>query len=217
MSKTNALYTNIFLLVPNLVFYLRFVLLLMFVLFVGICPWLSIVFLASSTLLDGLDGFLARNLNQTSRLGHILDYTIDRVTIILAAYVILYYCPQYYLILCLVVLLDISSHFFHLNTSHVKGKDSHKEITPSMPKLLKWYYNNRMVLFFTCFFHDLLLGFILVDHFYPNHTWIKMIIYLSCPGFVFKTITHIVQLITALIQTAEMDVLQKQLKGPPCS
>lgn len=211
VPKTNASYSvmRIFLLIPNLVCYLRLVLLSLFVLSISICPWLGLVFLTSSVLLDGLDGSLARKLNQTSRLGHIIDFTVDRVTLILSVYVILYYCPQYYLILCFIVLLDISSHFFHLNTSHFQGKANHKIIMPSMSKPLKWYYSNRIVLFFTCFFHDIFWEFILADHFYPNHVWIKTIIYISCPGFAFKTMIHIVQLVTALIQTAEIDAMEK--------
>lgn len=211
MTKVVSSYstTAVFLLIPNLICYLRLVILLLFVFIIGICPWLGLIFMVSTVLLDGLDGMLARKLKQTSRLGHILDYTIDRVTVVLAVYVILYYCPQFYVILCFVILLDMSSHFFHLNASHLEGKNSHKAITESMPTLLKWYYGRKAILFFTCLFHDLFWTLILADHFYPHHAWITTCIYLFCPGFVFKTIVHCVQLFVALDRTAKTDVLEK--------
>lgn len=204
---------KIFLLVPNLVCYVRIFLLMLFAVLIildhPLLGILALIFAALSELLDAVDGFFARKLNQMSRLGTILDYTLDRVTLACGLCAVIFYYPQYWLISCFALALDMSSHFFHLYLTHLQGDKSHKTVTNRMPKLLRWYYGNRLVLFFSCLLHEFFIVFVLASYFYPKIIWIKLIACLLFPAFIFKTIIHLVQLGTALVRIAEIDAIEK--------
>ncbi|XP_020619779.1 CDP-diacylglycerol--inositol 3-phosphatidyltransferase 1-like [Orbicella faveolata] len=78
MEQTAHRKEDVLLFVPNLIGYVRLVLLLAsWIFFTN--PVLFLSFYTSSILLDGLDGILARQLNQTSAFGAWLDVVIDNL------------------------------------------------------------------------------------------------------------------------------------------
>jgi len=101
-----------------------------------------------SGLLDAVDGLLSRLLNQTSRLGAILDIITDMccTMCLLATLSALY--PGHVFILQISMVINISSHWIHVHTSILNGSRSHKNIDENGNWLLKIYYTSRPFLFF---------------------------------------------------------------------
>lgn len=85
-----------------------------------------------------LDGTLARLLNQQSKLGALLDFSIDRasITMLLAACVWAY--PHLWSLFVAVMALDIASHFAICYASAYNG-GSHLNFISKGSKLLLWF------------------------------------------------------------------------------
>ena len=81
--------------VPNLLTYLRFVLVVPFViLFLNQKYLLSAICIGLSGISDCLDGFFARKLNQVTQLGKLLDPIADKVTLISVMLCMAFYAPN---------------------------------------------------------------------------------------------------------------------------
>ena len=70
----------IFLFIPNIFAYLRIILMIIAIYKMPSNPSVSFVLTLTSGLLDGIDGDLARYLQQTSKVGMLFDISIDRFT-----------------------------------------------------------------------------------------------------------------------------------------
>lgn len=94
--------------VPNLITYLRFVLIVPFVNFF-LCEnyILAGVSIALSGLSDCFDGFFARKLNQVTSLGKILDPIADKVTLIAVAACMLVYMSALLPIMLVLVIKEL--------------------------------------------------------------------------------------------------------------
>ncbi len=179
---------------PNLVGYLRIVLLIAGLAIVLKAPLLGFFILLTSGLMDALDGFLARTLKQSSKFGAILDYALDRATVASFFVLLCIAYPTYWLLFNSLLSLDIMSHLFHLIASHAQKKKSHKEISQQEPLLLRLYYANRFNLTTTCLMHDLFLGFLFLHAYFPLLS-VKLLALVMFPGFLFKTLIHIAKVI----------------------
>jgi len=186
----------VWLYLPNIIGYFRFVLIVL-----GFCialdfPILSCLVLVSACLLDMLDGFVARVYKQTSRLGAMLDYTLDRIMMVGFCFLLAILYPQFWLIFMFCATLDVASHLFHLNASLVQNKTSHKEMTGEKSFLLRLYYCSRLNLTMICLTHDCFLMFCYLYVFYPGPIIFSLLI-VSSLGFVLKTLIHIAQFVRA--------------------
>ena len=75
---------------------------------------------------DAVDGWVARKLEQTSRLGAVFDMVTDRCSTVGLLAVLCRLAPdRSFLWICL-MLLDISSHWFQVYASSARGEASHK-------------------------------------------------------------------------------------------
>ena len=93
--------------VPNLITYLRFVLIVPFVIFFLRENYiLAGVIIGLSGVSDCFDGFFARKLNQVTSLGKILDPIADKVTLIAVAACMLVYMPALLPIMLVLVLKE---------------------------------------------------------------------------------------------------------------
>ncbi len=201
------------LLPPNLICYFRlFTLLLsLYMLKQTQHPIFWIFVLALSDSLDALDGYLARRLEVSSHLGQILDYTCDRLTLSGGMLLCALFFPNYWFIFLLITLLDIGSHYVHLKATYLNGNDNHKSINASMPKILRYYYGNRITLFISCFMHDFFICNFITYHYFPNALLVKIIFIITFPWFIFKIIVHITQLYQSLQQIIVKDINEKNL------
>lgn len=185
----------VYLHVPNLIDYLR-VLLLFGGLWVALShPILGCTCFIGNLLLDALDGHLARLLHQTSAFGAILDYTIDRISFASYAILLAAVYPQYMALFCMVVNFDLASHFFHLTVTYAQNKKSHKEVASRDPWILHLYYK-KMVLGLACLTHDLFFIFLFLYHFFPS-LGLGILLGITAIGVIFKTIVHVIQIARA--------------------
>lgn len=186
---TQAERRNPLIYIPNIIGYVRLGL-------AFISVWLNIkwfsIFFSISYLLDALDGYTARSLNQESDLGYILDLGTDKAS---GGMLMLYVCKTYPWLSgpigsCL--MLDIISHMFCVAV-RFKSNVSHKSHTGDgiVSRILRIHYK-KPVLFMTCFGEE---GFLLAILCFPN----KYI--LLCPLgaiFAFKQIVNILQFWNAM-------------------
>ena len=149
---------NVWLFVPNLIGYARFLFLLwsLFHVLRAESTHLFLALYAASYLLDAADGPAARILQQTSRFGAVLDMVTDRVStavllaalahesVVSSAPALRAWAPAWLGLL----VLDIAAHWVQMYAALALGAASHKAL-PDEPALLTWYYR-RTNLFIVC-------------------------------------------------------------------
>ncbi|KAJ1954906.1 phosphatidylinositol synthase 1 (CDP-alcohol phosphatidyltransferase1), partial [Linderina pennispora] len=126
---SNLSYHDVFWFVPNLIGYSRVALTAVAVYSMYNEHWLAMFFsYAISELLDAADGYYARKLHQCSKFGEVLDMVTDRcTTTVLLTYLAQLY-PKCALIFCLLISLDISSHYMQMYSQLITGKTNHKQV-----------------------------------------------------------------------------------------
>lgn len=131
--------TDVLLFYPNIIGYLRFLLMTLSFVFAHSSWEVSITcyFLAFAG--DVVDGYVARAFNQSSKFGGILDMVTDRVSTCGLLVTLSNLYPLYGIHFTLLIVLDIASHWFHVMSvsSHHKSKEALKHRNP----LLQWYYS----------------------------------------------------------------------------
>lgn len=137
----------VFLFIPNIIGYFRFVALFATLFTFSNHPLLTVLFYGVSQLLDAFDGMAARHFNQCTKFGSVLDMVCDRASdaVILAILGSLY--PTYSWIFYFDIILDLVSHWYQMYASLLCG-EHHKE-TKTTWKLLTFYYQ-KPVLFTLC-------------------------------------------------------------------
>ena len=96
--------------IPNLIGYLRIFLLLLSTYYATLPNPRILLFsslYATSALLDAVDGFVARALNQCSNLGSVLDMITDRLTTASLCIILTQYYPKYTCAFILAISLDV--------------------------------------------------------------------------------------------------------------
>lgn len=156
---------NIFLFVPNIIGYFRIVFTITACYFMKSNYPMAAFWYLLSGLMDAVDGFLARLLNQTSRFGSILDQITDRCATLCLVMVLAYFYPDYMVIFQLVNIIDIGGHWIHIWSSQMMGKASHKFIDPNENLILRLYYTSRPVLFLMCAGNELFYSSLYLLHF----------------------------------------------------
>jgi CDP-diacylglycerol--inositol 3-phosphatidyltransferase len=140
---------NVFLYVPNLIGYAR-VAAAIYAFGVALHdPAATVLAYFASFVCDELDGRFARKFGQSSTFGAVLDMVTDRVatTCLLAVLCIVY--PAWHLPCLLLIMLDISSHWFQMYSTLAMGATTHKD-THSRSLIVRAYYSSRMFMGFCC-------------------------------------------------------------------
>lgn len=146
--------SRVFFYVPNVIGYVRAVLLLVAFFFALDAPVVFIVLYSLSYgILDILDGLAARMLDQRSRFGAALDMVIDRssTSCLLAILAICY--PQVAPLFFLLIALDVSSHYVHMLAS--EGRSHKVTSRAEHGTLLHLYYSSPPFLFVLVTAHEL--------------------------------------------------------------
>ncbi|OGT44575.1 MAG: hypothetical protein A3E82_01640 [Gammaproteobacteria bacterium RIFCSPHIGHO2_12_FULL_38_11] len=186
--------------IPNILDYVRILLLICVVCVFPIYPWLGIGCYVTNSILDMLDGTLARLLNQQSKLGALLDFSIDRacITILLAACIWAY--PHLWRWFVAVMALDIASHFAICYASAYNG-GSHLNFIAHGSKLLLWFSQKSWVRYGICTSHDVFFALFVTYFLTPSTFW--LVLWLVCvPGMLLKTWIHLEQFYLAAQFTA---------------
>ena len=101
---------SIYLYVPNLIGYLRIVLVFLGYGLALVDYRITVVSYMLSQLLDAADGYAARVLGQSSTFGAVLDMVTDRASTTCLCVVLAHFYPSWILFLTALVMLDIFSH-----------------------------------------------------------------------------------------------------------
>ncbi|KAK0652070.1 CDP diacylglycerol-inositol 3-phosphatidyltransferase-like protein [Cercophora newfieldiana] len=143
---------NIFLFWPNIIGYWRIVLAVASLYYMNLHPRTCSLLYSVSCLLDALDGYAARYLDQSTRFGAVLDMVTDRCTTACLLVFLSSSFPRWAILFQGLISLDFASHYVHMfATLAMGGSDtSHKNVDKSRSKILNLYYTNRTVLFVCC-------------------------------------------------------------------
>ncbi|EFN58951.1 hypothetical protein CHLNCDRAFT_19755 [Chlorella variabilis] len=220
-------HSNIYVYVPNLIGYAR-VAAAVFAFGVALRdPGACVLAYFASFVCDELDGRFARKFNQCSTLGSVLDMVTDRVatTCLLAVLAVRY--PAAHLPCLLLIMLDISSHWFQMYSTLAMGSATHKD-TNSRSFVVRAYYRSRLFMGFCCICCEVLylalyllswrqyqapalaLPALLQRLPLPQAAVMALV---ALPGFAVKQVVNVIQLRTAAQQLVRFDQQQDSRKA----
>lgn len=202
LSALNPL--GVILLVPNLIGYVRIILLFIALPLTFICPLATFLLVAISGNLDILDGYIARKLNQESKIGQVLDYATDRAADVIIFMILAMSFPKAWSFFCAVLMLDIFSHICQVYTNLFLKLENHKSASKEQGFWLRAYYTKRPVMGFACISYGMWLGVLYLYHSY-HYPWILFLSFIFLPGFIFKTIIHALQIVSVFKVIARVD------------
>ena len=135
----------VFLFVPNIIGYLRFVALFASFFTYRASPILTVILYGASQGLDAIDGMAARHFKQSTRFGAVLDMVCDRASNGVFLAILASRLPDWSWVFLLDIALDLVSHWYQMYVSLLKG--AHHKESKSKYSLLNLYYGNKTVLF----------------------------------------------------------------------
>jgi CDP-diacylglycerol--inositol 3-phosphatidyltransferase len=215
---------QVFLYVPNLIGYVRFILYLASFISHSLGYWqLCIGLYAIAFVLDEFDGRAARAYNQSSNFGAALDMVADRSATAGLCLILAQLYPDYLLAFIGAIALDISSHYYLIYATGIRGSASHKDSAQwSNNGLLKLYYGNKsfmdlLILGNELFYLLLYLDFYLVGMSlnlagWQTNIW-QLALIVCLPIYLFKQTTNILQLQTAGQEIAKLDLDNRESKS----
>ncbi|SCP03269.1 phosphatidylinositol synthase, putative [Plasmodium malariae] len=199
---------NVYLYIPNIIGYIRVLLLLAGFVIRQENVLLFAIFYAISQILDSLDGFTARKFNQTSVFGQILDQITDRLSTSLLYLLNASVYDEYITIIGLIMIADIGGHYIHATSCAIEGNKTHKKIEKGN-MLLKLYYEKPTVMVICIIAYETFWVSAYILKVADKRQFIYKIGYymfiFSCPLAAFKTFTNLSQGIHGVKSLVEMD------------
>ena len=215
---------QVFLYIPNLIGYIRFILYLASFISHSLGYWqLCIGLYAIAFILDEFDGRAARAYNQSSNFGAALDMVADRSATAGLCLILAQLYPHYLLAFIGAIALDISSHYYLIYATGMRGAASHKDSAQwSNNGLLKLYYGNKpfmdlLILGNELFYLLLYLDFYLVGMSlnlagWQTNIW-QLALIVCLPIYLLKQATNIFQLQAAGQEIAKLDLDNRESKS----
>jgi CDP-diacylglycerol--inositol 3-phosphatidyltransferase len=212
---------KVFLYVPNIIGYTRFLFYLASFISHSLGRWqLCIGLYAIAFILDEFDGRAARAYNQSSNFGAALDMVADRSATAGMCLILAQLYPDYLLAFIGAIALDISSHYYLIYATGLLNKSSHKDSAEwSSNRLLKLYYGNKafmdlLILGNELFYLLLYLNFYLVGLKFSVANlsldiW-QLLLIISLPIYLLKQATNILQLQAAAQEIATIDLINRE-------
>ncbi|ETI50920.1 hypothetical protein, variant [Phytophthora nicotianae CJ01A1] len=144
-----------------------------------------------------------------STFGAVLDMVTDRCSTAGLLVVLSHLYPQYMLVFMYLLILDFSSHWYHMYSS----RGHHKVVAAERNFLLRFYYGCYPFFGFCCVGTELFYILLYVLHFDPtllipfiNVPVMQLCYYVCLPACVCKNITNVAQLCSAAYSVAAEDV-----------
>ncbi|XP_065187320.1 CDP-diacylglycerol--inositol 3-phosphatidyltransferase-like [Sycon ciliatum] len=212
---------NIFLFIPNLIGYVRVILLIVACFFMDTDPWTTVALYLLSQFLDAFDGQAARYFQQSTKFGAVLDMVTDRCSTLCLFIVLGQFYPGHLVTFQLLAILDIASHWIHMYSALVRGDSSHKTIDLAGNPVLRYYYTNRYVLFFFCAANELCFAALYFMYFSPGPLFVfvpwdvepwgmwKLLFAASLPFCAMKQLISVIQMIVAAKNIGVIDVAER--------
>lgn len=209
--------TNVFLFVPNLIGYIRILLLGSSFYFILKDYRLALCLYGFSYTLDAFDGLAARLLNQSSLFGSVLDMLTDRVSTMCLLMTIGHLYSEYFFVFQILLAIDIVSHWLHFFSANLQGKQSHKSsFDRETNYLMRLYYEKKIILTSVCAMEQLFYCSLLVIYHEKNNYHYYQSLYLLAvvclPAIIFKNWINLLQIFGACSVMAKQ---QHQQTAPP--
>lgn len=194
---------NVFLFVPNLIGYLRIILLIISSYYITSNHRFGLAIYLLSCSMDAVDGFAARLLNQSSTFGSMLDMITDRVSTMCLLMNLANLYTEYSQVFQTLLIIDIVSHWLHFFSAKLDdNQKSHKNFGVDIP-LMRLYYQNKTVLTSICAFEQLFFASLLLYNFEKTLLFLSISI-ISLPGMLFKNWINILQIYNSCIVMANV-------------
>ncbi|KAG5184766.1 phosphatidylinositol synthase [Tribonema minus] len=195
---------GVFLYWPNMIGYSRIVLMVVSVR-TALWRWqLSIGCYLLSFALDGVDGMAARKLNQTSRLGSVLDMVTDRCATATLLMVLSALNPAYMPGAAAMMALDMSSHWTHM----YRSRAHHKAVAADTNILLRAYYGCKPLFMGAIVSAEAFYVLLYVRHWVgagEGARALRWALRAATPGWLLKQVVNTAQLCSALADIATND------------
>eukprot|EP00923_Selenidium_pygospionis_P010098 GHVN01017534.1.p1 GENE.GHVN01017534.1~~GHVN01017534.1.p1 ORF type:complete len:202 (-),score=26.59 GHVN01017534.1:116-721(-) len=184
---------NVLLFAPNIIGYIR-VLLLLCAVWVSERVWVFTSLYLVSELLDMADGAVARHFNQCSKFGAVLDQVTDRLSTCVVMMLLCGVYPHRCFWFILALLIDLGGHWFHTISSATAGA-YHKDI-PEEYRVLKAYYQIKGLMAMSIVAYEGFWLSLLVNQ-AGKYSWLTFLTWTFFPLAFFKAVTNILQLMLA--------------------
>eukprot|EP01054_Gregarina_sp_Poly1_P002134 Gregarina_sp_Poly_1__2133@NODE_1566_length_3833_cov_99_428306_g1033_i0_p3_GENE_NODE_1566_length_3833_cov_99_428306_g1033_i0NODE_1566_length_3833_cov_99_428306_g1033_i0_p3_ORF_typecomplete_len235_score12_72CDPOH_P_transf/PF01066_21/2_9e14CDPOH_P_transf/PF01066_21/6_6e03_NODE_1566_length_3833_cov_99_428306_g1033_i031283790 len=182
---------------PNLIGYGRIFLSIITVAIFPLWPWFAACLYTISQFLDALDGHVARLFNQASLLGATMDQLTDRMSTVGLFVLLSAGLPQLTFVIFVIAAFDLAGHWIWVHAQALRGSKTHKHV-PSRQPLLRWYYENRHVMFCCHLCYETFLFSILMLSKLPqdrrDFVFVKILAMVAFPLAAFKMVTNAYQL-----------------------
>lgn len=190
---------SVFFYVPNLIGYVRILLLGLSFYYVFEHHRFSMILYSLSQGLDAFDGLAARIFNQSSLFGSILDMLTDRVSTMCLLMTLAHLYSDYFFVLQILLAIDIVSHWLHFFSANIQGKNSHKSSDGETNFLMKLYYEKKIILTSVCGLEQIFYCSLLVYYFEYQEmsAYLLPVAILSAPAIIFKNWINLLQIFAA--------------------
>eukprot|EP01006_Ploeotia_vitrea_P015774 TRINITY_DN46084_c0_g1_i1.p1 TRINITY_DN46084_c0_g1~~TRINITY_DN46084_c0_g1_i1.p1 ORF type:complete len:207 (+),score=18.66 TRINITY_DN46084_c0_g1_i1:92-712(+) len=196
---------SVYFYVPNIIGWLRIILGIASFFYARTDPLIFTAMYLTSFLLDAMDGWAARVLNQCSKLGAVLDMITDRFGTMGLVMILADMYPQWLVWGILCNSLDLVSHYARMYATLSVGVESHKYMDQKKEFKLLWlYYNKRWLLGGACLINEFFYFFMYARVHFPSDI-MEYCTYVCAVGWAFKQLLNTLQLISSFETIAEMD------------
>ena len=204
---------SVYLYIPNLIGYVRVILLVVCYCTFDINPSLFYGSYLISFFLDAADGIAARYFNQCSDFGAILDMLTDRVATLMLAFIAVQIPgAEYKWAIVLFSCLDIIGHWCQYIAAAWLAKH-HKEVKNKF-KILDIYYSNKPMLAILCMTAEFFfLSYIYYYTYKPVNLLFMCFFILNTILCYFKCFLNLLQLINGAMQIVDKEDLIKKSEG----
>ena len=188
--------------IPNIVGYVRILLLLVSFYVMQSHPKVTIVLYLSSWFLDAVDGYAARCYNQSSKFGWVLDLVTDKMATACLITCLTKFYSEYMFLFQMWLIIDIYAHWMYQIAMALSGKTSHKGVGSEVPILVRFFYQSRTSLFIICSASEIFFATLYLRYFFDNFI-VNGVLYFTLPIMLFKTtisLMHLKQAVKILSQ-----------------
>lgn len=202
---------NVYLFVPNIIGYLRILLLVCSFYFIMHNHRLAMLLYSISYAMDAIDGLAARIFKQSSLFGSMLDMLTDRVATMFLLITLAHLYPEHHFNIQLLAGIDIVSHWLHFFSASIQGKNSHKSSDLETNILMRYYYENKLILSSVCAMEQIFYSLYVVMHFERNllPVYVTWILWFVCGlGVAFKNMINVMQILGACRIMVRVDEAQ---------
>ncbi|CAM9646863.1 unnamed protein product [Phaeothamnion confervicola] len=155
--------------------------------------------------LDGVDGFVARLLGQTSRLGVMLDMCTDRLATAALLMILASVYPLQRGSFVALLALDIASHWMHM----YRSAGHHKQVGTRVNPILRAYYSCKPLFIYSCVaaeaMYVLLFALGSIGYEPQLRGRLGTAIAICIPGFFYKQVANVAQLTSSMSALAVRD------------